>query len=267
MLETKIDAAHTESDMHTHNVASQILSMDSWTSETVYENFGEPEKNRILRCDNGPLGPEAPPYAVPPAYFWSIGVENLTKQIKIIDFGEASFSQDERKKLHTPLPFRAPESFFGESIGPPADVWAFGCTVFDIFANGHLFDGFMPSEDTILVEMVDSLGTLPPRWWEKWKSRSYYFSNDGKSKTGITAHDPRPSRPLALRIQDMRSSGGDQPEEALRPFKPDEMINLQSLLAATLKYLPSERLTADDVSKLEWIQRLFLRSGINGSDA
>ena len=148
--------------MHTHNVASQIPSLDSWTAEKVYENSGEPEKNPILRGDNRPLGPEAPPYAVPPAYLWSIGLENLTKQIKIVNFGEASFPLDERKKLRTPLPFRAPGSFFGESIGLPADIWAFGCTVFDIFANGHLFDGFMPSEDTILVEMVDSLGILPP---------------------------------------------------------------------------------------------------------
>lgn len=247
-------------------MASQIPNLDSWTAEKIYENFGEPERSPILRCDNEPLGPEAPPYAVPPAYFWSIGEENLTKQIKIIDFGEASFSQDERKKLHTPMPFRAPESFFGELIGPAADVWAFGCTVFNVFANGQLFDGFMSSEDAILVGMVDSLGVLPPQWWEKWECRSYYFSSDRTPKASITAHDPGPSKPLALRIQEMRSSG-DQSEGALRPFKPDEMVNLQNLLAATLKYLPSERVTADDVSKLEWIHELFLRSRTNESDA
>lgn len=253
------------SDLHTHNVASQIPNIDSWTAEKIYENFGEPEKSEISRRDNEPLGPEAPPYAVPPAYFWSIGEEGLTKQIKIIDFGEASFSQYERRKLHTPLPFRAPESFFGELIGPAADVWAFGCIVFNVFGNGHLFNGFMPSKDTILVEMVDSLGILPPQWWEKWEGRSYYFSSDRTPKAGITAHDSGPSKPLALRIQEMRSSG-DQMKGALRPFKPNEIINLQNLLAATLKYLPSERVTADDVSKMEWIQELFLRSRINGSD-
>ena len=153
--------AHTISDMHTHNVASQIPNIDYWTEEKIYETFGEPEKSQISRCDNEPLCPEAPPYAVRPAYFWSLGDENLTKQLKILDFGEASFSQDERKRLNTPMPFRPPESFFGEPLGPPADVWAFGCTVFNIFANCQLFDGFMPSKVTILVEMVDSLGALP----------------------------------------------------------------------------------------------------------
>ena len=251
------DFADTISDIHTHNVASQIPNIDSWTEKKIYENFGEPEKSWISRCDNEPLGPEAPPYAVPPAYFWSLGEENLTKQIKIIDFGEASFSQDERKKLNTPMPFRAPESFFGEPIGSPADIWAFGSTVFNIFTNGHLFDGFMPSKDTILVEMVDSLGAFPPQWWEKWESRSYYFSSDGTPKADNTAHEPGQSKPLALRIQEMRSNGGDQPEGTLRPFTPDELVNLQNLLAATLKYLPSERITAEDVTKLEWIQELL----------
>ena len=267
VLKSKIDLAHTLLDMHTHDVASQIPNLDSWTVEKLYETLGEPEKNRISRCDNGPLGPEAPPYAVPPAFFWSTGIENLIKQIKIIDFGEASFSRGERKKMHTPLPFRAPESFFGESIGQPADVWAFDGTVFDIFAHCQLFDGFIPSADTILVEMVDALGILPPQWWNKWESRSYYFSNDGTRKTGITAQNPRPSKPLALQIREMRSSRGDQPGRALRPFKIEEMINLQELLAATLKYLPSDRVTADDVSKLEWIHKLILRSGLNGLDA
>ena len=267
VLKSKTDVTHTLSDMHTHNIASQIPNLDSWTAEKVFKNLGEPEKNRISRCDNGPLGPEAPPYAVPPAYFWSLGIENLTKKIKIIDFGEASFSHDERKELHTPLLFRAPESFFGESIAQPADIWAFGCTVFDIFANDHLFDGFMPSENTILVDMVDALGILPPQWWEKWESRSYYFSKDGTPNAGITAHDPAPSKSLALRIQEMRSSQGDQSERVLRPFKADEMINLQKLLAATLKYLPSDRVTADEISTLEWIHKLILRSGLSSLDA
>lgn len=149
------------------------------------------------------------------------------------------------------MPFRAPESFFGEPIGPAANIWAFGCTVFNICTNGHLFDGFMPSKDSILVEMADSLGAFPPQWCEKWESRSYYFSSDGTPKADNTAHQRGQSKPLALRIQEMRSSGGDQPEGALRPFTPYDVVNLQNLLAATLKYLPSERITVEDVTKLE----------------
>ena len=104
--------------------------------------------------------------------------------------------------------------------------------------------------------MVDSLGILPPQWWDKWESRSYYFSSDGTPKADIIARDPATSKPLVLRVQEMISSG-DQPDGALRPFKPVEMVKLQMLLAATLKYLPSERVTADDIVKLGWIQELL----------
>lgn len=34
-------------DIHTHNVASQIPNLDSWTAEKIYENFGEPERSPI----------------------------------------------------------------------------------------------------------------------------------------------------------------------------------------------------------------------------
>ena len=247
-------------------MASKVPNFDSRTVEQIYETFGEPQKTEISRYDGHPLGPEVPPYVVRPAYFWKVGAANLTKQIKLIDFGEASFAQNERKKLHTPLPFRAPESFFGESIGPPADMWAFGCTVFHIFGEDHLFDGFMPSTDTILVAMVGSLGTLPPRWWDRWESRVYYFSSDGKTKTDIYTDDFEGWKPLARRIQELRPSGGGQASGIPKPFKPKELVDLQSLLAATLKYLPSERATAEDISNLDWIREHHLISGANSAD-
>ena len=157
--------------------------------------------------------------------------------------------------MRTYMAVRPPESFFGELIGPPADIWTFACTVFHVFANTNLFNHSMPSKDVILADMFDLLGVLPPQWWEKWEHRSYCLSSDRLPKTG-TVYGPGPSKPLALRIQETRSSG-DQSDGALRPFKPDEMANLHNLLAATLKYLPSERITADDILKLKWIQELF----------
>lgn len=266
ILTVAFDFAHIGKDIHTHNVASHLPNFDSWTTEQVYANFGEPEKEPISRYDNQPLGPEAPPYAVQPSYFWSIDEEDLAKQIKIIDFGEASFSKDERKALHTPLPFRAPESFFGESIGPPADMWAFGCTVFDIFGNGHLFEGFMPSKDVFLLEIVSCLGKLPPQWWQQWHSRCFFSSSDGTPRTDKYGPVYEQSISLALRIKEMRSSGSDQPQEALGPFKPEELADLENLLTAILKYLPSERMTAEDVSKLKWIREQCLTTGANDSN-
>jgi serine/threonine-protein kinase SRPK3 len=139
----------------------------------------------ISSLDDQPLGPEVPPYTVEPAYFQNPGYETLEKQIKIIEFGEASFSNEERKTLHMPMPLRAPDSFFNERIGLPADIWALVCTIFDIFGERSLFDTFMPDRDSVLLEMVSTLGLLPNRWWVKWEIRSRYFSSGGAPNTNI----------------------------------------------------------------------------------
>ncbi len=195
------------------------------------------------------------------------GAEDLAKQIKIIDFGEASLSQDECKASHTPLPFRAPESFFGESIGQAADMWAFGCTVFNIFGTGHLFGGcFMSSRDTMLLEIVSCFGSLPPQWWEQWNSRCYFFSSDGTPRNDTFAPVYERSKSLASRIKEVRFGGRGQSQGPLEPFKSEELVDLENLLTAILKYLPSERMTAEDVSKLKWIREQCLTAGANGSD-
>ena len=253
-------------DIHTKNIASHIPNLDSWTVEQIYECLGKPSKATILRLDNQPLGPEAPPYSVEPACFWSLGEETLTKQIRIIDFGEASFSSEDRKKLHTPMPFRAPESFFGENVGTPADIWAFACTIFDLFGKAALFEAFMPDKDRIIAEMVSTLGPLPERWWEKWENRGIYFSRDGARRMDSVMYDFQEPKPLALRIREIRPDGGggdgghgeDHSEGATTEHLSNEdLAGLQRLLATTLKYCPAERATAEDVVNFEWIQQQF----------
>lgn len=241
-------------DLHTQNVASQLPKFNSWTVGKIYQKVGEPKKTPILRVDQQPLGPEAPPYAVQPASFWSISEKKLTKDIKIIGFSDAHSIQKERKALRLPIQYRAPESFFRETVELPADIWAFGCVVFEIFGSNRLFDGFMPRKDTLLRDMIELLGPLPSRWWQKWENRDQYFLNENTPKINVSEFDSeKKQKPLMLRIREMRS-GGDQSPGALRSFEPEELLNFQDLLLATLKYLPSERPTAEHISKLGSIQ-------------
>lgn len=214
----------------------------------------------ISRLDDQPLGPEVPPYTVEPAYFWGSGEEGLAKQIKIIDFGEASFSTDERKKLHTPKLLQPPEAFFGENIGLPADIWTFACTIFDIFGTRPLFGAFMADKDSVLIEMISALGMLPDRWWRQWDSRHYYFRSDGAWNTDIIAPTHQEPRPLALRIQRMRLGNGTQSEQAPDQLTAEDSAGLQKLLASALRYQPSERATAEEVVESSWIQQLLEKS-------
>lgn len=253
-----LNVDHFLLDLHSHNVTSHLPNMNLWTVDQLYENLGKPERCPISRCDGQPLGPEAPPYTVLPAQFWRLGKETMTTQIKIIDFGEASFLPHDRKELNTPLPFRAPESFFGGSLGPAADVWAFGCMVFNLFGQGQLFDAFVPSQDLILAEMVGALGTLPSQWWDRWGKRDLFFPSDGLPNTGDAPWHAEELKPLAMRIQEITLDREHGSEEKPGAFTPEELTNLQNLLTMVLRYIPSERATVEEILKLEWINQYVL---------
>ena len=237
-----------------------LPNLDSWTIEQIYDSFGKPTKNVVSRLDDQPLGPEVPPYTVEPAYFWSPDKEALRTRIKIIDFGEASFSNERRKHLHTPMSLRAPESFFGEEIGLPIDIWAFACTVFDVFGRIPLFEAFRPNKDNILFAMVEILGKFPNRWWEKWENRGYYLFPDGTRNTDIVTRYLPEAKPLGLCIHEIRLNRKRKLEETAQDLSAEDLAGLKRLLAPMLTYEPSERATIEDCLTLNWVQQLLQES-------
>lgn len=249
--------AYNVLDLHSKNISFELPYLDSWTIEQIHERFGEPSMNTVSRLDDQPLGPEIPPYTVEPVYFWSPGHETPDAQIKIIDFGEASSSNDEREKLHTPMPLRAPESFFNERIGLPADIWALACTIFDIFGERSLFDTFMPDKDSVLLEMVCTLGMLPNRWWGQWENRSRYFSSGRVPNTDIMPNYAEEAKPLAVRIQQVRLGHKEKSVEAFKHLNAEDLAGLLKLLSSMLRYEPLERAPAEQCEKLDWIQQLL----------
>lgn len=130
--------------------------------------------------------------------------EEITEpHIIISDFGESFLQHEERHSLHTPVLLLPPELLFHEPLGPAVDIWALGCSLYEILGERPLFEGFMPDEDHIIAEMVSTLGPLPPRWWERWSKRSDFLHEDGAWKTDThRAHAPY-SRPLEERLRIM----------------------------------------------------------------
>ncbi|KAL9586440.1 MAG: hypothetical protein Q9212_000904 [Teloschistes hypoglaucus] len=152
------------------NLASRLPISDSHTVPQIYTSLGTPETETFRRFDGGPVGAETPPYAVQPLNpLLSFETDDLAQQIKIIDFGDAFRPQiTNRTELEVCPEMSAPEAFFHDPIGPPAEIWSYGCTVFSIFSDGHLFAGPLPHlgashPDMVLVEMVHTLGILFPR--------------------------------------------------------------------------------------------------------
>nr|AAR87851.1 fertilization-related kinase 2 [Solanum chacoense] len=64
------------------------------------------------------------------------------KRAKIADFGFASkvgIGSKKRKLRGTPM-YMAPESVLDDEYGTPADIWAFGCTVFEMITGKKVWD-------------------------------------------------------------------------------------------------------------------------------
>lgn len=112
----------------------------------------------------------------------------------------------------------------------------------------------MPDPDEVLSEIVDALGPLPTEWWERWKYRGDYYHEDGTKKTEGLTEDYIEDRPLALRIERIRMSPSTARE--IEPLTVDDYRGLQTLLKSCLRYEPSQRATAEDVLKMDWIRQL-----------
>ncbi|XP_049369495.1 mitogen-activated protein kinase kinase kinase 20-like [Solanum verrucosum] len=64
------------------------------------------------------------------------------KTAKIADFGFASKvgNEDKKRKLRGTPMYMAPESVLDDEYGTPADIWAFGCTVFEMITGKKVWD-------------------------------------------------------------------------------------------------------------------------------
>lgn len=80
------------------------------------------------------------------------------KTIKLADFGTAVDKRDviERTEYLVSRFYRAPEIILGMDIGHPVDMWAIGCTVYELWTGKILFTG--RSNNQMVKAFMDCLG-------------------------------------------------------------------------------------------------------------
>jgi serine/threonine-protein kinase SRPK3 len=94
----------------------------------------------------------------------------LSDQIMIIDFGIAFLQEQSSPYVGTPKSYCAPEFLFHLPRSVSSDIWALGCTIFEIRTGSRLFlyKG-KPTRSQTLIAMVKILGTsLPEKWLSAW---------------------------------------------------------------------------------------------------
>lgn len=232
--------------------------IDHCSTSELYERFGEPESEAVVRLDGKPLLDGVPARVFIPGWFGVPSDEIVLGDEKIIlsDFGE-SFNPDKELRFSSKtLPLlQPPEARFSDQpLSFPSDIWTLACTIWEIFGQRPLFEAFFPSADRVTMEQVEVLGILPPEWWRKWSRRLEWFNEDGEldSKPGSSRGHDGVRRTLDKRfdycIQEPRAEAG------LETVTEEERRAFERMLRSMLAFRPEERATAQQVLHSEWMK-------------
>lgn len=158
----------------------KLESLDHLSENELLTKIGQPTKVSV-RTESGELPSSCPEYLVPCADMSQLGNEFLTDEICVIDFGETFTFSSPPEALGIPENYLPPEVLLDlpDAVGPACDLWALGCTIFEIREQIPLFY-MIYDNDELLAEMVRFFGKFPEEWWTKWEGREKYFDESGK---------------------------------------------------------------------------------------
>ncbi|XP_043261060.1 dual specificity protein kinase CLK2 isoform X2 [Colletes gigas] len=151
---------HDNKLTHTDLKPENILFVDS-DYEKVYNNKKRKEIKRIKRTD-----------------------------IRLIDFGSATFDHEHHSTIVSTRHYRAPEVILELGWSQPCDVWSIGCILFELYLGITLFQTHDNREHLAMMERI--LGTIPHRMARKTKTKYFYHGKldwDEKSSAGRFVRD------------------------------------------------------------------------------
>ncbi|KAG6261908.1 hypothetical protein E4U47_008058 [Claviceps purpurea] len=222
-------------DLHTKNLAIVVPGLDSLNEEDFIVRLGKFQTGAVTKLDDGPWAPNVPTQIILPALFREQDILAAPcPSIKIIDFGEAFFSDDAPSTLNTPLVLRAPEIIFGDPLDLRVDLWSAGCLIFELVVGYQLFHGWIPPHvvDDMLALTAEE---LPSRWQAQWSA----MQQDEPNRYGGLA--------LQKRLERVYFHDDTDAE-----FTMEEIACIAKVIAGLLRLEPSLRATASQILTQEW---------------
>ncbi|XP_073211553.1 dual specificity protein kinase CLK4 isoform X6 [Lepidochelys kempii] len=149
--------------------------------------------------------------------------------IKVVDFGSATFDNEHHSTLVSTRHYRAPEVILALGWSQPCDVWSIGCILIEYYLGLTVFQTHDSKEHLAMMERM--LGPLPTHMIKK--SRKCYFQHDQLD-------------------WDEHSSAGRYVRRRCKPLKElmhchdSDHQNLFDLVRRMLEYDPAKRITLDE---------------------
>ncbi|KAI8377781.1 kinase-like domain-containing protein [Radiomyces spectabilis] len=153
-------------------------------------------------------------------------------EIRLIDFGSATFENDYHSSVVSTRHYRAPEIILGMGWSYPCDIWSIGCILVEFFTGDALFQTHDNLEHLAMMEVV--LGRLPPRIIKSASRDAQNFFKDYRLKYP-NASTTRQSQKY---VQALKSLD--------KIITPPSTLNryFLDLLQKMLVYDPAQRITA-----------------------
>uniref|UniRef100_A0A182PTH9 Protein kinase domain-containing protein n=1 Tax=Anopheles epiroticus TaxID=199890 RepID=A0A182PTH9_9DIPT len=159
--------------------------------------------------------------------------------IRLIDFGSATFDDEHHSTIVSTRHYRAPEVILELGWSQPCDVWSIGCIMFELYQGVTLFPTHDNREHLAMMERI--LGTIPYRMARKTRTKYFRYGKldwDEKSSTGRYVRDN--CKPL---------------HRCVISDKPDH-LQLFDLIRKMLEYEPANRITLDKALRHPFFAKL-----------
>ncbi|KFA69553.1 hypothetical protein S40285_09119 [Stachybotrys chlorohalonatus IBT 40285] len=128
-----------------------------------------------------------------------------------------------------------------DSIDMACDLWALGCTLFEIRLQLPL-SYMLIDRDELQAEMVRFFGKPPQTWWDKWERREEFFDDQG---VWLQASKEQWSLEVALN-KPMEIVQGGTVQKAVK-ISIQEQQAIMDLLYGMFQFEPGKRLSIDQV--------------------
>ena len=245
-------------DITPKNVLIQLKSIDTWSTETLYQQVGSPVRDEVFKSSGHKPDRSAPEYLVEPADFSRVGFEYISEQVLLIDPSEAFLElSPPANGVGTPISYCSPELMLERKASRTSDIWALACTIFEARSGFPLFESFVGSSTEILEEMVRILGMPPESSHSLWKEEGITMTDqvvwDGSALNERIREIGMYDQESAIHDSDGASQNHHTLLEPLgKSVTRDEVINLVDLLQRALAYIPEKRLSAENIANHTW---------------